>query len=218
MVPVVRITGRSGAGKTHVVASLVTELKRRGYRVATVKHSAHGFDVDTEGKDSWQHAKAGSDAVVISSPSRIALIRKADHDLSISELSRFIGLDFDIVIAEGFKGDKGPMIEVHRKEQGGELISSPEGLMAIVTDEQLDTSVPQFPPDDARGLADLIEEVFLSRAEQDIIALFVNGQQVPMNSFVRGVFSNVVLAMVSSLKRIPAVDSISLYVKRKTAR
>ena len=80
MTPLVCIVGESGSGKTYIVERLVAGLKGLGYRVATIKHSAHGFELDRPGKDSWKHAQAGSDAVVLSSPEELALIKKVDHD------------------------------------------------------------------------------------------------------------------------------------------
>ncbi len=70
--------GKSGVGKTTALERVIREIKRRGYRLGTVKHDTHGFDVDKPGKDSWRHAQAGSDAVVISGPRKMALIRQLD--------------------------------------------------------------------------------------------------------------------------------------------
>ena len=63
-VPVVSLVGKSGVGKTTALERVIREIKRRGYRVGTVKHDTHGFDMDKPGKDSWRHAQAGSDSVV----------------------------------------------------------------------------------------------------------------------------------------------------------
>lgn len=215
MVPIVCVVGKTGAGKTHVIEMLVAELKNRGYRVATIKHSAHGFDLDQPAKDSWRHAQAGSDAVVISSPQRFALIRKVDHDSSLAELSRFIGSDFDIILAEGFKQDKAPKIEVHRQELSRDLLCAQEELLALATDESMDINIPQYSPDDALGLVDLIEKRYLNKEEKEVVSLFVNGEPVPLNDFVRGLFSNTLFGMISSLKRIPQAISIDISVRRK---
>ncbi|MEK7750140.1 MAG: molybdopterin-guanine dinucleotide biosynthesis protein MobB, partial [Planctomycetota bacterium] len=40
-VPVISIVGRSNSGKTTLIVKLVKELKSRGYKVATIKHSHH---------------------------------------------------------------------------------------------------------------------------------------------------------------------------------
>jgi molybdopterin-guanine dinucleotide biosynthesis protein B len=54
--------------------------------VAAIKHVAHDFDLDVPGKDSWEHSKAGSDCVVLSSPHKVAIIESVEHDLSPGEL------------------------------------------------------------------------------------------------------------------------------------
>ena len=51
-VPIVSFVGRSNSGKTTLIERVIPELVRAGYRVATVKHAGHGFDLDTEDKDS----------------------------------------------------------------------------------------------------------------------------------------------------------------------
>ena len=215
MIPIVRIVGQSGSGKTAVIEKLVAELKTRGYKVATIKHSDRGFDIDQPGKDSWRHAQAGSDAVIISSPDKVTITRKVDNDLSPIELSRFIGLDFDIIITEGFKNDRGPKIEVYRKEVSSDLISDPEELMAIATDESLDSKVPQYALEDTKGLTDLIEKTLLAGNDEDTISLYVNGEMVSLNLFVRSIFTNVLYGMVLSLKRVSKPDIIDISLRRK---
>ena len=84
MIPIVSIVGKSDSGKTTLIEKLLPELGRRGYRVATVKHDVHGFEVDREGKDSWRHKKAGAHTVVISSPLKVAVIRDVDHDAELA--------------------------------------------------------------------------------------------------------------------------------------
>ncbi|UCG84136.1 MAG: molybdopterin-guanine dinucleotide biosynthesis protein B [Dehalococcoidia bacterium] len=215
MVPIIGVVGKSGVGKTYVIGKLVAELKSRGYRVATIKHSAHDVNLDLEGKDSWHHAQAGSDAVVISSPHRFAIIRTVDHDSSLAELSRFIGPDFDIVLAEGFKQNKVPKIEVHRKEMGSDLVSEQEELLAIVTDEMLEMDIPQYSTEDSRSLVDLIEGEYCTKEEKAAVSLYVNGEPVPLNDFVRNLISNVLIGLVASLKRIPQATGIDISVRKK---
>lgn len=157
-VPVVSMVGRSGVGKTTALERIIRELKRRGYRVGTVKHDTHGFEVDKPGKDSWRHAQAGSDVVVISGSQKLALIRQLAEEMPLDEVVRLMQ-DVDIVITEGYKrGDK-PKIEVARSERGRELLCEAEELIAIMTDYAVDMPVPQFALDDARGVVDLLEEL-----------------------------------------------------------
>ncbi len=160
MLPVISIVGKSGVGKTTLLEKLIPELKRRGYRVATVKHDVHGFEIDQPGKDTWRHAQAGSDHVVIASSNRIAHIQRLDQELSLPEIVATIH-DADIVLTEGYKRGPAPKIEVSRAERSRELLCTPEELVAIATDQPYDMDVPQFGLDDVVGLADLIEERFL---------------------------------------------------------
>lgn len=212
MPPIVFVVGKSNSGKTTIVERLIAEFKRRGYRVATIKHEAYGFDIDKPGKDSWRHAQAGSDAVVLSSAQKLALIKNVDHEPSIAELARLIGTDFDIIIVEGFKRGKGLKIEVHRKELG-ELICDPRELMALVSDEALALDVPQFHPDDVLALVELIEKRLPASKEE--ITMFINGKPVPLSPFPQEFINKTLLGIVSALKGIEEPQSIDISVTRK---
>lgn len=159
--PIVSIVGKSQSGKTVLMEQLIAEFKRRGYKIAALKHSRGGVEVDHPGKDSWRYAQAGSDAVLISSSDKLAFIKSLDHDLDVEEIMPIVGPEFDLVLVEGFKKSKIPKIEVHRKELGDDLLCSPEELSAIVTDEPLDTDIPQLPWGDTMAIADFIEKNFV---------------------------------------------------------
>ncbi len=164
MVPIVSIVGKSDSGKTTLIEKLVPELVRRGYKVATVKHDVHGFDVDREGKDSWRHKKAGAHTVVISSPAKLALIRDVDHDADLTELRNQYIRDVDLILSEGFKKNHHPKIEVFRKEMHRDLLCTKEdNLVAIATNQPLPLDTPCFDLNDASGLVDLIEEKILKK-------------------------------------------------------
>jgi len=154
---VISVVGRSNSGKTTLLEKLIVELKKRGYTVAAVKHSGSDFQLDHPGKDSWRLSEAGSDAVLLASPHKLAYLQRASHPPSCEEVIDFLGNRFDFILIEGFKESSIPRIEVHRKELGG-LISSPEKLLAVVTDEQLDVPVPQFSSRDGVALVDLLEK------------------------------------------------------------
>lgn len=163
--PIVSVVGVSNAGKTTLMVKLIRELKRRGYRVATIKHDVHGFQMDTPGKDSWKHAEAGSDCVVVASPNRLAMIRRLDRELTVDEIVATLP-DVDIVLTEGYKrGDK-PKIEVSRAAKGATLLCSEDELVALATDQPHDVRVPQFDLDDAAGIVDLLERLYLQKRRQ----------------------------------------------------
>jgi molybdopterin-guanine dinucleotide biosynthesis protein B len=159
--PIISVVGKSGVGKTVFLEKLIVELKGRGYRVGTVKHDPHGFDIDQPGKDSWRHAQAGSDTVVISSPRKVAVVRRLEEEMALDEIAEAYLRDVDLVITEGYKSGPKMKIEVSRRERGGELVCSAEELIAVVADQAFDVPVPQFDLDEVGGIADLIEEQFL---------------------------------------------------------
>jgi molybdopterin-guanine dinucleotide biosynthesis protein B len=103
MIPIISIVGKSDSGKTTLIEKLVPELTRRGYRIATVKHDVHGFEVDREGKDSWRHKQAGAHTVVISSPKKVALIRDVEKDMTLEEIREKLIQDVDLILSEEYK-------------------------------------------------------------------------------------------------------------------
>ena len=175
MIPIISIAGYSDAGKTTVVEKLVPELKKRGYRVGTIKHSEHESNFDTRGKDSWRHFAAGADAVLISSSDKTVMIRKQERrsDDSQSDDSRaqlaFLRTyltDVDVVLAEGFKKAKIPKIEVFRKQMSDEpACLNDDNLVALVTDADIKISVPVFGLEESGRLAEFIVQKFLLSQE-----------------------------------------------------
>jgi molybdopterin-guanine dinucleotide biosynthesis protein B len=150
-----------------LMEQLIAEFKKRGYKVAALKHSHGGMEIDQPGKDSWKFAQAGSDAVCVSSPDKVAYIKKLDHDLGVEEILPIVGPEFDLILAEGFSKSRISKIEVHRKELGDDLLCSPEELSAVVTDGPLGTLVPDscklpiFRWGDTAAIADFIQRNFL---------------------------------------------------------
>jgi molybdopterin-guanine dinucleotide biosynthesis protein B/molybdopterin-guanine dinucleotide biosynthesis protein len=165
--PVVSIVAKSGTGKTTLLEKLITELNARGYRVGAVKHDAHSFSIDHEGKDSWRLTNAGAATMLITSPEQIAMVRQnSGAEPTLAEtIASYCG-DLDIVLTEGFKRSSMPKIEVHRKERSATLLCRGEELdptlVAVASDEPLQLDVPVFDINDAVGLCDLIVARFLS--------------------------------------------------------
>jgi molybdopterin-guanine dinucleotide biosynthesis protein B len=201
MIPIVSIVGKSDSGKTTLIEKLVPELIRRGYRVITVKHDLHGFEIDREGKDSWRHKQAGAQGVIISSPRKVALIRDVDRDMSLEELSDAFGGDADLILSEGFKKDVQPKIEVFRKEEHAELLCTPEdNLIGIASNRPFDIGVPCLDIDDVKGIVDLIESKFLKGGRKQGISLRINRRRIPLSPFVERFLIRTIKGMISSLK------------------
>src|SRR5512138_1026967 len=99
--PVVSFVAKSNTGKTTLLEKVIYELKLRGHRVGAIKHDAHRFDIDHPGKDSHRLSAAGADTMLISSPEKLALIKKHDASPPIDDLLATYFGDVDIILTEG---------------------------------------------------------------------------------------------------------------------
>jgi molybdopterin-guanine dinucleotide biosynthesis protein B len=212
MPPVVSIVGRSKSGKTTLLKKLIRELSSRDYRVATIKHTSQGMSFDKPDKDSWRHLQAGSVMSVANSKDKMVLVRPLAQETTLDEIVRILAEDCDLILTEGFKHQNAPKIEVHRREVGPPL-SGIKKLVAMVTDEPLETGVKEFSSDDIKGLADFIEAGFI-RPERERLTVYVNNVPLSLGTFPREFVVNILLAVVSSLKGAGEVRSLDIFLRR----
>ncbi len=169
--PILCFVGRSNSGKTTLIERLIPALVQQGYRLATIKHAGHGFNLDTEGKDSWRHKRAGAGTVIVTTKGSLAMFTDVDEEVKVEELrERYVSTGTDLIIAEGWKSEDYPKIVVVR-DHVGEVEVSPEGLLALVSNKPLDGvpgGVPLLDPDDIAGLAALIAKRFPRRSGQRV--------------------------------------------------
>lgn len=153
------IAGFKNTGKTTLVVELVGELRRRGLRVATVKHAHHDFDVDRPGKDSYRHREAGAEEVIIASDRRIAHIRELGATAAppLRDLLARLG-DVDVVLVEGYKHGDQPKLELRRAGvETPPLAPDDPGVLAVVADYPVaDAGVPVLARDDVPAIADFV--------------------------------------------------------------
>ena len=155
------IACKSNVGKTTLIEGLIKELKLRGHSVATIKHDANDFEIDKEGKDTWRHRKAGAEAVVISSKSKMAMIKEIKQEISLDELINLVS-DYDFVIVEGYKKSSYKKIEVFRSAVSTEIITPKEKLIAVASDIELNLDgVLEVNINDYKSLANIVEEIDL---------------------------------------------------------
>jgi molybdopterin-guanine dinucleotide biosynthesis protein B len=213
MPPIISVVGHSKSGKTTLIENLIRELKSRGYRVATVKHAPQEIAFDQPDKDSWRHIQAGSDATVIAGHDKLVLVKPIASATTLDVIERLFGEDCDIILAEGFKQDDAPKIEVHRKESG-QLLTGLKRLVAIVTDEPVETKARQFSLSDVKGIGDLLEEGFII-PQSESLALYVNDTPITLSMFPREFITNVLIAMASSLRGVGEIKRLEVFLKRR---
>ncbi|GAA0070094.1 molybdopterin-guanine dinucleotide biosynthesis protein B [Clostridium sardiniense] len=149
----------SNVGKTTVIEGMIKELKSRGYSVGTIKHDAHGFDIDKKGKDTYRHREAGSETVIISSKNRMAMIKEVENEVPLEELINMVS-DKDFVIVEGYKKSSLQKIEIFRGEVSKKIITPRNKLICLVTDTKLNIQgVKEVYINDYEMLIDCLESL-----------------------------------------------------------
>lgn len=175
------VATKSGTGKTTLIEALIPILKEKNYNIGVLKHDAHKFEIDKEGKDSYRFVKAGADRMVISSKEKIAMIEKLKEEKDLEEiLELFVGMD--LVIIEGYKNNGYPKIEVHRKEVDQKLLCENESLdrtkfLAVATDEKLNLDIEQLDINDMNKIAGFIEDKIIFKVRKGEIN---NGKNIRM--------------------------------------
>lgn len=158
--PIFGITGWKNSGKTVLTCKLVAEFTQRGFRVATVKHAHHDFDIDHAGTDSFRHRKAGASQVAIVSSRRWALMHELSgaREPTLAEVLARMS-PCDLILIEGYKREGHPKIEARRLAAADQTPIGPEDptIVAIASDHAVTgTGLPAYSIDDVSGIADLI--------------------------------------------------------------
>lgn len=156
-IPVLGFSGFSGSGKTTLIEKIIPLLKNRGYRVGVIKHDAHDFEMDREGKDTYRFTKAGADSVLISSDHKSAMLNK--RSMSYEDMISYLR-DVDIIMAEGYKYADIPKIGVTRKQIGYSLAGEPGIYRALACDDitRFDNvkDIPVYDLNDVVGISEWI--------------------------------------------------------------
>ncbi len=155
------VVGYSGSGKTTLITNIIKILSQKGYKICTIKHTHHDFEIDKPGKDSYLHFHSGSYASMIISNEKMALVKRKET-LDITELYKKYFSDCDLLIVEGFKDYNIPKIVVHRKEtKKPPLFNMLNMVIAIASDEKINTNIPNFDINDAQSISNFIEHSFI---------------------------------------------------------
>jgi molybdopterin-guanine dinucleotide biosynthesis protein MobB len=164
-IPLVSFVGRSNTGKTTVIERLIPILRERGPKVAVIKHHPHDFEIDKPGKDTYRYKQAGARIALLASPHKVAVVEDIETELTLEEIiTRYIH-DVDLLIVEGFKREEIPKIEVFQRKEGAHIpvCAGDKNLIAVITDESIDTLLPVFSRDDVHGVAEFILSRFIGQ-------------------------------------------------------
>lgn len=156
------IVGWSNSGKTSLLVRLIPELTAAGLRVSTIKHAHHEFDVDSPGKDSYQHRAAGATEVMIGSAQRWVLMHELRDtpEPSIEELVAHM-TEVDLLLIEGFKHHVHDKLEVFRRDVGKSLLAATDpNVVAVASDGPMPELAELTPP---RPLIDLDDTAAIAR-------------------------------------------------------
>lgn len=156
---IIGLAGWSGSGKTTLITKVLPRLIARGFRVSTLKHAHHGFDLDRPGKDSFMHRAAGATEVVISSARRFAILHELREEPEWDLVRLLAKLSpVDLVLVEGFKRDAFPKLEIYRKDNGKPLLHPEDPhIVAVASDTPLPhVKVPVIGLNDVECVADVL--------------------------------------------------------------
>ena len=159
MQKVIGVCGFKNSGKTTLVEKLVRYLTEQGYKISTVKHAHHDFDIDHEGRDSFRHRKAGATEVAVVSQNRFAImneLRGAEPPSLVQILEKLSPCD--LVIIEGYKRDAHDKIEVRNLDLNHPNLAGVDPtIIAIAANGGIaNSTAPVFNRDDVSNLAQFI--------------------------------------------------------------
>ncbi|MCP3677238.1 MAG: molybdopterin-guanine dinucleotide biosynthesis protein B [Deltaproteobacteria bacterium] len=222
MIPIVSIVGRSGSGKTTLLEQVIRHLTERGYRVGTIKHDAHDFEIDYEGKDSWRHKRAGAKTVVLASSKKVAVVKEVETEWSPESLAFTFASDHDIVITEGFKQSTIPKIEVFRRSHTEEPVCLEDpNLIALATEIEAEQArgkekgnLPRLDINNSEGVANFIERRFLTPIPERGVLLSVDGKVVTLKPFIDRLIKESVRGIIKSLKGYSNPGEIELKIRK----
>lgn len=226
---IIAVVGSKKSGKTTAIETLVKGLTKRGYRIATVKHIPEAdFTIDTKGKDTWRHAKAGACIVVSVAPNELATIKKVDTTkYGLSEILRNVEEDVDITILEGFKKlieQSSAVPKIVAAKTTKEILEASKRFKPILSfvgpipTEAAKLNIPYIDVlNDPDRLVDLVDKnvatsVEKKRKRKEDIRIQIDGQLLPLKPFVQEFVRNTILAMVSTLRDTKIKGDEDLFV------
>jgi molybdopterin-guanine dinucleotide biosynthesis protein B len=216
---IIAVVGSSESGKTTAIETITKGLTEKGYTVASAKRIPEPeFTIDSKGKDTWRHAKAGASPVLSVAPKELATIKKVDtKKYMLTQLIAEFPDEVDVIIIEGFKDLVGQdmnipkLVAVKTVDEVSEALERYKNILAFisyVSDLKAETRIPfvdiRKKPEKLVDLVNSNLEVLVERKRkrEEKITIQIDEKILPLGDFVQDILRNTVLAMVSSLKGV----------------
>jgi molybdopterin-guanine dinucleotide biosynthesis protein MobB len=184
------IYGESSVGKTELIVKLIKQLTNDGFKVATVKITNKKISIDTVGKDTWKHSKAGSKLVVLSSKIETSILLK-QHEKIEQILQHINDLgEYDVVIIEGVNYKNIPKIRL------GDIKERENTILTY--------------NNDFNELVKMIKKEILRRKNMEKMIIKVNGIHIPMSEFPTEIIKHTICGMLKSLKGVEEIKSVEI--------
>jgi len=167
-VPLLGFAAYSGTGKTTLIEKLIPLLTAQGINIGLVKHSHHDIEMDKPGKDSYRLRKAGASQVVLASPFRTIIFKEQPQQNEPTLIEQLNCLEtgrLDLVLVEGFRHEKFDKIELYRASLAKPLLHrDDESIIAIASDEKIQTSLTHLDINDVDSIKEFIVEFLALKA------------------------------------------------------
>lgn len=142
-VPVLAVSGRKNTGKTTLLTGLVSELSKRGVRVAFIKHDGHDFTADVPGTDSFSLKEAGAYGTAVYSDTRYSIVKEEKGCQAQDFIPCFP--EADLILLEGQKYSQYPKLEILRSSVSSIPVCDPYWVLAYVADREWSLRPEAFP-------------------------------------------------------------------------
>ncbi|MCC7553728.1 MAG: molybdopterin-guanine dinucleotide biosynthesis protein B [Methanobacteriaceae archaeon] len=212
---IISVVGKKNSGKTSLTIKIIKELKKRNYKVATIKDSHHKMEMDRENTDTWKHKEAGSEIIIGVGETSFINIQER---LSLERLLFLIKIleEPDFVVIEGFKEYKYSKIATSKESFDDYTIQYVDSFN--ITDDEIVNLVDEIENksydilntlfinncgfNDGESIAKGIinEKIELEDLDKTNVNLSIDGKVIGLNKFVNKFISDTIMGMLNSLK------------------
>ena len=212
MIPIIAFVGEKGSGKTTLLERVIDLLVERGRKVGVIKHTTHSFTLDYKETDTNRLYQAGSKFIAISSREKIGFYGDVENELLPEEIRDLFFPRLDVILTEGYKSSHLPKILVALNGNIPEWADGLGGLIAVVCPHKPNLNAKHFLPEQINELVGLIEDYCQRLSGKREVKIYLDSRSLQIKPFIKDLFLNTILAMVSSLKDVEGAKRIQISI------